>query len=60
MQEPYGEEYADCIPVKCMPNVFVVKSIAGHDDVPARYLNDRVQGTQFLTDKANCPRNQTR
>lgn len=52
-----GKNMPNVFPVKCMPKVFAVKSIVGHDDVPARYLNDRVQGAQFLTDKANCPRN---
>jgi hypothetical protein len=47
-------------PVKCTPNVFAWKSSVGHDDVPARYLKDRIQGAQFLHDKGNCPSHQTR
>lgn len=55
-----GKSLPNVSPIKCMPNVFAVKSIAGHDDVPARYLKDRIQGAQFLINKWNCPSNQTR
>ena len=55
-----GKSMPNISHVKCMPNVFAVKSIAGHDDVPARYLKDRIQGAQFLIDKWNCPSNRTR
>ena len=40
-----------------VPNV--LKSIVGHDDVPARYLKERVEGARVLIDKSNCPRSRT-
>lgn len=55
-----GKSLPNVFPIKCMPNIFAVKSIVGHDDVPARYLKDRIRGAQFLIDKWNCPSDQTR
>ncbi|MDQ3581817.1 MAG: hypothetical protein M3495_09485, partial [Pseudomonadota bacterium] len=46
--------------VKCKPNVLAVKTTVDHDELPARYLKDRIQGAQFLIDKWNCPSNETR
>jgi hypothetical protein len=55
-----GQQLCKNLMGKGMPNVFAVKSSVGHDDVPARYLKDRIQGAQFLTDKWNCPSNRIR
>ena len=41
--------------VKCKPNVLAVKTTVDHDELPARYLKERIQAAQFLVDKSNCP-----
>jgi len=46
--------------VKCKPNVLAMKSTVDHDELPTRYLKERIQGAQFLVDKSNCPSNRTR
>lgn len=43
----------------CMPNVFAEKATVAHDNVPARYLRDRIQGAQFLLYRTPCQRSGT-
>ncbi|MGH8497422.1 MAG: peptidoglycan-binding protein [Methylococcales bacterium] len=49
-----------CDMVNCKPNIFAEESFAIHDNVPARYLKDRIQGAKFLGNKSTCSINRTR
>lgn len=55
-----GKSVPNVSAVKCKPNVLAVKSAVDHDELPTRYLKERIQGAQFLVDKSNCPSYRTR